>query len=290
MATSPAHKFGQEIGLLLEEIIKPLLAQFAAEHGYYLDSKGPRGKARPGKKVTWTDKYGNNHDLDFVIEKGGTPDTRGRPLAFIEAAWRRYTKHARNKAQEIQGALLPIAEKYHWDAPFLGAIIAGVFTEGAIAQMKSSGFHVLYISRQTIIKAFASTGISIDFDETTPDKEFKKCLRSLAALAPKQREKLKDNLKSQNTAEITRFMDELVSTLSRHVATILVTPLFGVSQEFDAPSKALQFLLATPDTTSGAKLPLNKINIIIRYSNGDIIQSTFQKREIACNFIKHITE
>jgi len=172
MATSPAHKFGQEIGLLLEEIIKPLLAQFAAKHGYYLDSKGPRGKARPGKKVTWPDKYGNTHDLDFVIEKGGTPDTRGRPLAFIEAAWRRYTKHARNKAQEIQGAILPIAEKYHWDAP----------------------------------------------------------------------------------------------------------------------SKALQFLLATPDITPEAKLPLNKIDLIVRYSNGDLHQVSFQKRDLACNYIRYITE
>ena len=84
-------------------------------------------------------------------------------------------------------------------------------------------------------------------------------------------------------------MDKLASTLSRHVTAIFVTPLFGVSQEFDTPSKALQFLLATPDTTSGAEIPLGKIDIIIRYNNGDIIQSTFQQRETACHFIKHIT-
>jgi hypothetical protein len=289
MATSPAHKFGQEIGILPEEIVKPMLGQFASEHGYYLDSKGSRGKARSGKKVTWADKYGNNHDLDFVIEKGGTADVRGHPLAFIETAWRRYTKHARNKAQEIQGAILPIAEKHSWDAPFLGVIIAGVFTEGAIAQMKSSGFHVLYISRDTIIAAFAAVGISIEFDETTPDREFKKCLRAFAGLPLKEREKLKETLRAQNSAGINLFMSELASTLSRHVETILVTPLFGTAQEFDAPEKALQYLNNALVPASKTLLPLNKIDILIRYSNGDTIQASFRQREMACNFIKHLT-
>lgn len=46
MAISPAHQFGQEVGLLLEEIIQPLLASFTQAHGFYLDAKGPRGAAR----------------------------------------------------------------------------------------------------------------------------------------------------------------------------------------------------------------------------------------------------
>ena len=45
---------------------------------------------------------GNVHDLDYVFEQGGTEATIGQPKAFIEIAWRRYTKHSRNKAQEIQ--------------------------------------------------------------------------------------------------------------------------------------------------------------------------------------------
>lgn len=129
---------------MIEDIIYPFLKDFSDENGFYIDKAGTRGKARSGKKVKWQDKYGNDHDLDFVIEDGGTKDVRGRPLAFIEAAWRRYTKHSRNKAQEIQGAILPIAEHYAWDAPFLGAVIAGIFTEGSIQQMQSVGFNVLY--------------------------------------------------------------------------------------------------------------------------------------------------
>jgi hypothetical protein len=108
VAKSPAHRFGQIIGDLLEEIILPQLQKYCDERSLYLDKKGKR-TARPGSKVSWQDRYENFHDLDFVIESGGTDDVLGRPVAFIEAAWRRYTKHSRAKAQEIQGAVMPIA-------------------------------------------------------------------------------------------------------------------------------------------------------------------------------------
>jgi hypothetical protein len=107
MAISPGHKFGQLIGEVLEMAIEPILSEFAKQQGLFLDKKGPR-PVRDGQKVCWTDLNGNKHDLDFVLERGGTPDRFGVPVAFIEAAWRRYTKHSRNKAQEIQGAILPL--------------------------------------------------------------------------------------------------------------------------------------------------------------------------------------
>jgi hypothetical protein len=127
MAESPAHRFGQIIGEVLEAGIRPLLTKFATDHGLYLDQKGKR-PCRKGKKCTWVDQNGNAHDLDFVLERGGTPTKVGMPAAFIESAWRRYTKHSRNKAQEIQGAIEPLAATYHTSGPFKGAILAGVFT------------------------------------------------------------------------------------------------------------------------------------------------------------------
>lgn len=121
MAQSPSHKFGQIIGDLLEQAVEPFLQQFAHEHDLYLDRKGPR-QARKGVKVTWRDLRGNNHDLDFVLEKGGSPTHIGTPVAFIETAWRRYTKHSKNKAQEIQGAIISLVETYHYYEPFCGAV------------------------------------------------------------------------------------------------------------------------------------------------------------------------
>ncbi len=139
MAESHSHKFGQIIGDLLEIAIRPHLEKFAKKNKLFLDKKGDR-KARRGKKVTWTDKHGNKHDLDFVFERGGTTDKIGVPVAFIESAWRRYTKHSRNKAQEIQSAIIPLIEKYGNSSPFIGVVLAGVFTNGALIDIGRSIF------------------------------------------------------------------------------------------------------------------------------------------------------
>ena len=136
MAESPSHRFGQIIGEVLESAIRPPLAAVATAHGLYLDAKRPR-KARAGKrKVAWVDGKGNTHDLDYVMETGGTEDTSGAPKAFIEIAWRRYTKHSRNKAQEIQSAIGPLSERYGDSHPFLGVVLAGVFTDGSLDQLR----------------------------------------------------------------------------------------------------------------------------------------------------------
>ena len=90
-------------------------------------------------------------------------------------AWRRYTKHSRNKAQEIQGAILPLAEKYRWSNPFLGTVLAGVFTEGSLEQLRSHGFNVLYFPYETLVSAFEAGAIDIRFDEGTPDEAFRVC-------------------------------------------------------------------------------------------------------------------
>ena len=58
MALSPAHKFGQMIGDVLEITVEPILLDFAKQYGLYLDKKGPR-PAREGNKVSWTDLNGN---------------------------------------------------------------------------------------------------------------------------------------------------------------------------------------------------------------------------------------
>jgi hypothetical protein len=185
MAQSPAHQFGQIVGDVLEAAVLPLLDRFAREHGLYLDRKGPR-PCRRGTKCTWRDLNGNVHDLDFVLERGGTPNHVGTPAAFIETAWRRYTKHSRNKAQEIQGAIEPLTETYREAGPFKGAVLAGVFTEGALTQLRSLGFSVLHIPYKSVIAAFRSIGVDAAFDESTPDREFQRKVKEFSRLTSRQ--------------------------------------------------------------------------------------------------------
>jgi hypothetical protein len=86
MAESLAHRWGQIIGDVFEVFIRNILQDVANQHHLNLDFRRPR-KARGGQnKVTWQDGYGNKHDLDYVLERGGTEDALGVPATFIESA------------------------------------------------------------------------------------------------------------------------------------------------------------------------------------------------------------
>jgi hypothetical protein len=52
MATSPAHKFGQIIGEVLEKAIEPGLRRLADKHRLFLDVKGKRPAREGRKKIT----------------------------------------------------------------------------------------------------------------------------------------------------------------------------------------------------------------------------------------------
>ena len=146
MAKSPAHRFGQIIGNLLEETLIRYCRPIAAQCGMYLDYKHERPARGNRNEVIWTDINGNAHKLDIVMEQNGTEAALGKPLAFIEIAWRRYTKHSKNKAQEISAAILPLVKRYSDTGPFYGAVLAGEFTENSLCQMRSEGFRLLYFS------------------------------------------------------------------------------------------------------------------------------------------------
>lgn len=287
MAKAPGHQFGQLIGHLVEEIVQSTLHDFANKYGYYLDKQGARGKARKGTKVTWLDKYDCEHDLDFVIEKDGSADLRGRPLAFIETAWRRYTKHSKNKAQEIQGAILPTAEKHWRDAPFLGVVLVGIFTRQAISQMEKTGFRVLYVHRSAITGAFERAGIPVNFDESTPDKEFKKAVRSFNKLSSKELMKFKNDLQDIMKADFDAFLSKLEATLARQINKIVITPLFGSATEFLSARAAKIFLeKSLPESGRG---PLLKIDVLVCYDNGSRIDATFRKVEEVRSFLDYVS-
>ncbi|MEZ4633669.1 MAG: hypothetical protein R2856_01600 [Caldilineaceae bacterium] len=89
----------------------------------------------------------------------------GEPVAFIGAAWRRYTKHSRNKVQEIQGRSYWL--KYQWNNPFLGAVLAGEFTRASLEQLESLDCTSCF-PYASLLEAFASQQIDVHFDEATP--------------------------------------------------------------------------------------------------------------------------
>lgn len=281
MAESLSHKFGQLIGDLLELALEPHLQKFARKHKLYLDKKGVR-KARSGKKVTWIDSKENKHDLDFVLERGGTENKMGVPVAFIESAWRRYTKHSRNKAQEIQSAVLPLANKYKNASPFVGVVLAGEFTEGALAQLKSLGFGVLYFPYDTVVKAFYKFGIDAAFDEKTAETDFRKKIDSWNKLVNK--EDVAKELLKLNKKNVDEFLSALSDTVSRFIERIIILPLYGEETVSISVTEAIFFLKKYSEDKP--KLPLSKYEIIIKYNTGDKIEASFKDKKDSIKFLE----
>lgn len=241
---------------------------------------------RPGKKVTWKDQYGNSHDLDFVIEAGGTPEKIGTPVAFIEAAWRRYTKHSKNKVQEIQGAILPIVELHKLSAPFHGAVLAGDFSKPALDQLRNNNFSVLYIPYADVVNAFKSVGFDIAFDEKTADSKFATANKKLASLSDRNREAIRNELIRVSKDEIEKFMTALRRTLERLITKIVLIPMFGTEVKFNSVPEAIQSL-ATLDFTK-ATGNFKKIEVIVDYNNEDSIRASFSEMQGAADFLRSL--
>jgi hypothetical protein len=298
MATAYGHKWGQIIGNLVESSIREILQEISNKYDLYLDFKRKRA-ARKGLKVAWQDRNGNSHDLDYVLERGGTDETRGDPAAFIETAWRRYTKHSRNKSQEIEGAILALAETYSHLKPFLGVILAGVFTKGALEQLRSRGFIVAYFPYESILHAFAAVGIDASFDEGTGEKEFLKKIKSFAALPPAAVKKIRMTL--LNPARVGKEKSELVppdkppledflaaldKSLSRRVQGVTVAVLHGSPKQMPTAAEAIAYIQGYTDSHGTGESVL-KYEIYVRYNTGDGIQGTFNHKDDAIRFLKN---
>lgn len=287
MAKSPSHKFGQIIGELLERATIEQIRPFIQKHNMYLDNKHERPARNNRAKVRWEDANGNFHDLDLVVEEGGSEEHIGEPRAFIEVAWRRYTKHSKNKAQEISGAVLPIVERFPNKAPFKGAVLAGEFTQTSIEQLKSEGFSVLHFSYEEVIRAFESVGIDAYFDETTPEIEFDGKAASFDKLSRSDKEKIKSHLFANKGHELDQFLQALDKSLERSIRCIFITTLYGSEQKFQSVDEACSFISGT-NRTSDSGEPLARIEIRVEYTNGDNIQFSFEDPIIAASQMRAI--
>mgnify|MGYP007069905471 CR=1 FL=1 len=286
MATSQSHTLGEFIGSFFEDLMKKPIREFADANGLFFDTVGPR-KARGGSKLTWTDVHGSKHDLDFVLEKGGLEESIGEPVAFIELAWRRYTKHSKNKAQEISGAVNPICEKYKYSKPFKGAILCGQFTENSLTQLKNDGFSVLYIPFKKLVSAFASQGFDVEYDEDTKEADLRKKYMAVSKKTNKPLlEKVREELLKSCDTEIKQFVSELSASYNRKIKAICILPLHGKRTEVLDVEKAIYII----NEYSGIPIDnqLEYIELVVTYNNGTVIQCQFKEKDEAVEFLERI--
>ena len=292
MAESLAHRWGQIIGDAFEMFVRNILADVARRHSLYLDCKRPR-KARGGQsKVTWQDGYGNKHDLDYVLERGGTEDALGVPVAFIESAWRRYTKHSKNKAQEIEAAVMPVAITFSRHQPFCGAVLAGEFTHNAFHQLESKGFAVLHVPYKSILKAFKELDIDASSEDGvggTTERQFRGKIAKWAVLRqPQAADHLLASLHALHEREIAGFREKLEASITRRVSSVRLTVFRGHSVECNDIEVAIAYLIEEEKTYHLRETGEQResFEIQIRFNTGAKIDATFPKRAEAIAFLR----
>lgn len=281
MATSPSHTLGEYIGTFFEDAMKSPIGEMCNKYGVYLDTIGER-PVRKTKKITWDDINGSHHDLDYVIERNGSDTIQGEPIAFIELAWRRYTKHSKNKVQEIAGAVLPIAQKYQELAPFKGAILSGVFTENSLEQLRNQGFHVLYMPFERVVKTFQKHGLNIYFDETTSEKELTKIANKFKNC--RTINTIKKDFVASNQDLIVPFMNDLESSLKRQINYIFVLPLHGKEQRFVSLNQAIEYLNDYKELPEDSII--DRYVVGIKFNNSSEINCMFKDKQMAMDFLK----
>jgi hypothetical protein len=259
-----------------------VLEDVANDLGLYLDGEGRRKARGTKRKVAWVDGKGNTHDLDYVFEYGGTDEQIGSPRAFIEIAWRRYTKHSGNKAQEIQGAILPLGECH----PFLGVVLGGVFTDGSLNQLRSHGFTVLYFPYDSIIAAFASAGIDASFDEDTADAALRRRVKQYEALSAEKKEGIAAFLRARHERELGEFIGSLRVSLTRVIESVYVLPLHGLRRTLANIGEAIAFIESFNE--SRPDVSFTRYEVGVRYRNGDEIRGQFTDKAAAVTFLRGI--
>ena len=276
MADSPSHKLGQIIGYAMEEAFYDMLLPLAQEFGLYVDRQGPRSPARKGKLVTWVDDHNNKHNLDFVLERGGSQSTIGTPAAFIESAWRRYTKHSVNKAGEIANALVPLRSTYVDSRPFLGALVAGEWTQGGITHMESQAINVLHLPISIIVDAFASEEVDVYFEEGTDTEYMRTQVTRWNSLGEEGQQRVIKALREKAFTQLEDYLDKLRAHLCRKVQSVLILPLRGKAQTAASVPEALALLSAMEvQEPSLDEMELVRIEVQVRYSNTDKIDASF---------------
>lgn len=285
MALAPGHRLGQIIGEMLELALEPALATFCASHELYLDTARRRPRpARPASTVTWIDDLGNKHDLDFVIERGGSEDEIGIPAAFIETVWRRYTKHSKNKAQELEAAVLPVVAKWSHVRPFAGIMLAGEFTSNSLEQLRSNGFAVQRIPYRTVIDVFAGFGFDVSSQEGTADADLQLKVDRLEALSDDEKSSIGDSLRDAASTEIEAFMEALCDAILRRIDSVSILPLQGSETVVSTVRAAIKLLVGyTPPQTPGA---LIRFEVVVRYDNRDRIVADFANAADAITFLE----
>lgn len=180
---------------------------------------------------------------------------------------------------------MPLAETFRNAGPFKGAVLAGEFTSGALTQLTSLGFTVLYFPYESVVAVFAKFGVDASSDEETPDRDFDKKVAAFEALSSPERDQLAAELLRLNATDVGYFMKSLEQVVLRQIERIIIVPLHGHAHNVATVPEAISFIEGYLDVTA-VGLPVVRYEIEVRYNNGNVIEGKFGDKESAVDFLQ----
>lgn len=297
--TSAGHQLGQIVGNWYEQhIALPIIESVAERLDLYCDSRFKSRSCR-GEKIIWTDVDANEVDYDFVLELEGSTDHRGLPVAFFETAWRRGSRHSKDKARDDSGKLVGMRDAYP-TARHLGMVVAGEFTQPAQTLVRSRGIDLFYISKDRIVDAWQENGIQIDY----PDSESEIKKRKIVDLAMKKIESNPDLLqkiastvfKKIGKAEINAFESRVAGKIGATPQTYEVRLINTQTRKFLEHAQVEYFLQSnepadselSSERTYGYEVVFGDGDIFAR--DGLLWNDIFQLHKSLDSLVSHMNE
>lgn len=137
----------------------------------------------------------------------------------------------------------------------------GVYTSGALEQLKSGGFKY----------------------EKTSDAEFAKKVTKWKKVTEGKRTLIWKKLLELNARGVQEFMTHLERAVQRQIAAVRVVPLHGLTRDYLSVHEAINFIERYDEAAEPG--PLVKYEVLIRYDNGDKVEGEFHDKAAAIVFL-----
>jgi hypothetical protein len=208
---------------------------------------------------------------------------QGQPIAFIELAWRRYTKHSRNKSGEIEGSLLHLRDTYK-SCRFVGALLAGEYSEGGLRQLLSHQIAVLHVPFEKIAATFRTKGVDLSYPEHASDATKRQVISRWEALSERQLEGIKHALHIAINEDLQKFLDALEAAISRAIDSVRILSPYGEEIFCRSVAEGIE-LLKRYEPFISDRLEHCKYEVDVRFKNGSKVEGIFMMKEEALEFL-----
>ena len=179
-----------------------------------------------------------------------------------------------------------MAETFQDCHPFLGAVLAGDFTEGSLDQFRSHNFNIAYCPYKTIIEAFKGEGVDVSSNEGTSEVDLQRKVDALERLTSTQRKRIESRIRDLHVIQFTAFFENLRRCLDRHIDTIFILPLSGTGRTFSSVEDAVRFVDEHDQSSHVSEFVQYELNV--RYSNGDEVRGTFKEKGRIIEFLRSV--